>query len=159
MGPLQFSSRLRRRYLNWHRISGRVYVAGVTVGVPLGIVIEAIKYRLGVATLRLLVGSIGFGSIFLATTALGFALVRRGRIAEHQRWMTRSFAVAMVFLEVRCADYIPWIGRVIEKPSDLLETHHISDLWFYLAISLTVAELILRYGLPRRRSLSAAAQA
>src|SRR5947209_13713673 len=47
MGPLQFSSRLRRRHLNWHRISGRLYVAGVTVGVPLGIVIETIKYRLG----------------------------------------------------------------------------------------------------------------
>src|SRR5262245_58811617 len=83
MGPLQFSSRLRSRHLNWHRISGRLYVAGVTVGVPLGIAIETIKYRIGMAPLRLLVGTIGFGSIFLGTTALGFALAWRGRIAEH----------------------------------------------------------------------------
>src|SRR5690348_15952178 len=48
MGPLQFSSRLRRRHLKWHRISGRLYVGGVAVGVPLGILIEAIKYRNGV---------------------------------------------------------------------------------------------------------------
>ncbi len=158
-GPLQFSSRLRRRHLNWHRISGRLYVVGVTVGAPLGIVIEAIKYRIGVATLRLLVGTIGFGTIFLTTTVLGFVLARRGRIAEHQRWMMRSFAVAMVFLEVRCAEAIPWIGRVIEKPSNFLETHHVSDLWLYLAVSLTVAELILRYALRKRRSFSAVAQA
>ena len=52
LGPLQFSSRLRRRHLNWHRISGRLYVAGVAIGVPLGIVIETIKYRIGVAPLR-----------------------------------------------------------------------------------------------------------
>ncbi len=28
LGPLQFSSRLRRRHLNWHRISGRLYISG-----------------------------------------------------------------------------------------------------------------------------------
>jgi hypothetical protein len=53
LGPLQFSSRSPRRHLNWHRISGRLYVAGVAVGVPLRIVIEAIKYRIGVAPVDL----------------------------------------------------------------------------------------------------------
>ena len=74
LGPLQFSSRLRRRHLNWHRISGRLYVAGVAIGVPLGIVIETIKYRIGVAPLRLLIGTMDFGSIFMITTGMGFAL-------------------------------------------------------------------------------------
>jgi len=155
MGPLQFSSRLRRRYLQWHRVAGRLYVAGVAAGAPLGIAIEAIKYRIGVAPLRLLVASSAFGSIFLLTTAAAFTLARQGRIAEHRRWMTRSFAVAMVFLEVRCADSIPWIGRLVEGPSNFLETHHISDAWLYLAISLSVAEFILRYGQPRRRKVPA----
>lgn len=157
LGPLQFSSRLRRRHLNWHRISGRLYVAGVAVGVPLGIVIETIKYRIGVAPLRLVIGTIGFGSIFWITTGMGFFLARRRRIAQHQQWMTRSFAVALVFLEVRCADYFPWAGRVMEVPAGFLETNHISGLWLYLAISLTTAELILRYGKTQRRPATAAA--
>jgi uncharacterized membrane protein len=107
LGPLQFSSRLRQRHLKWHRIFGRLYVSGVAAGVPLGIVVETIKYRTGIAPMRLLIGTIGFGSIFLVTTGIGFVLARRRRIAEHQRWMTRSFAVAMVFVEVRCVDYLP----------------------------------------------------
>jgi len=155
LGPAQFSTRLRRRYPKWHRISGRFYVAGVAAGAPLGVVIETIKYRMGVAPLRLLVGTIGFGSIFLITTTLAFALAVQGRIAEHRRWMTRSFAVAMVFLEVRCADSVSWIGRLVERPSDFLESHHVSDLWFFLAVSLAVAELTLRYGQTKRRSVPA----
>jgi uncharacterized membrane protein len=156
LGPLQFSSRLRRRHLNWHRISGRLYVAGVAVGVPLGIVIETIKYGIGVAPLRLLIGTIGFGSIFVVTTGMGFMFARRGRIGEHQRWMTRSFAVAMVFVEVRCADYLPWLGRLINVPGYFLETHHILSLWLFVAISLTAAELILWYGKANRlRSVAA----
>ena len=159
LGPLQFSSRLRRRHLGWHRISGRLYVAGVTVGVPLGIVIEAIKYRNGVAPLRLLIGTIGFGSTFMVTTAMGFMLARSGHIAEHQRWMTRSFAVALVFVEVRCADYLSWLGRLIDVPGNFLEAHSISDLWMYVALSLTAAELILRYGKPKSPHVAAKATA
>jgi uncharacterized membrane protein len=155
LGPLQFSSSLRRRHLAWHRISGRLYVAGVAIGVPLGIAIEAIKYRIGVAPLRLLIGTTGFGSIFLITTGIAFSLAIRGRIAGHQRWMTRSFAVALVFLEVRCADSIHWLGRLIDIPGEFLETHHISDLWLYVAVSLTVAELVLRSGNKRRPRASA----
>jgi uncharacterized membrane protein len=155
LGPLQFSSRLRRRHLNWHRLSGRLYVAGVAMGVPLGIVIETIKYRIGMVPLRTLIGAIGFGSIFVVTTGTGFVLARRGRIAEHQRWMTRSFSVAMVFVEVRCADSIQWLGRLMDVPSNFLETHHISDIWLYIAISLTAAELVLRYGKAKRPRFAA----
>jgi uncharacterized membrane protein len=158
-GPLQFSSRLRRHHLNWHRISGRLYVAGVAAAVPLGIVIETIKYRTGVAPLRLLIGTIGFGSIFLITTGMGFTLARRGQIAKHQRWMTRSFAVAMVFVEVRCVDYIQWLGRLMDVPSNFLQSHHISDLWLYVAISLIAAELILLHRKAKRPRFAAVGMA
>jgi hypothetical protein len=115
----------------------RLYVAEVAVGVPLGILIEAIKYQTGVAPLRLLVGAIGFGSIFVVTAGMGFALARFGRIAEHQGWVTRSFAVAMVFVGGSLRGLSPVAGRLIDVPGQFLETHYISSLWLYDAISLT----------------------
>jgi hypothetical protein len=102
-----------------------------------------------------LIGTIGFGSIFVVTTGVGFVLARRGRVAEHQRWMTRSFAVALVFLEVRSANYLPWLRRLIDVPVRFLETHYISSLWLYVAISLIVAELVLWYGNAKRPRLAA----
>ncbi|HMF94079.1 MAG TPA: DUF2306 domain-containing protein [Vicinamibacterales bacterium] len=144
LGPLQFSSRLRRRVLRWHRLIGRTYVCGVAVAVPIGTLIEYVKYVHGIATLRLLVGSFGFGGLWALTTGVGFAMVKRRRIQTHQRWMTRSYAVALVFLANRCIDQIPWLAKLWEWPSTLLETHHVSDMWLVIALSLVGAEVIIR---------------
>lgn len=159
LGPLQFSTRLRQRHLRWHRYVGRIYVCGVVIAAPLGIVIEAVKYAHGIAPLRLLVGSIGFGVLFSLSTGLGFTLARRGRIQQHRAWMTRSYAIALVFLQTRCVEQIPWLAKAFEWPLRMLETHFISGLWLHMGISLIAAELALWYGrLPiRSRSLPARA--
>src|ERR1700729_2177799 len=36
-GPIQFSSRLRRRYLGFHRVLGRTYVISVFIGAATGV--------------------------------------------------------------------------------------------------------------------------
>jgi uncharacterized membrane protein len=144
LGPLQFSNKLRRRFLPWHRIIGRTYVCGVAVAVPVGIWIEYIKYVHEIAPLRLLVATIGFGTLFVLTTGVAFFMVRRNNIQAHRRWMTRSYAVAVVFLEGRFVDQIPMLSKSWEGPSNFLETHHVSDLWAFIALSLTIAEIVIR---------------
>lgn len=38
---------------------------------------------------------------WIVTTLIGLILIRQGKVDAHRRWMTRSFSVAIVFLEVR----------------------------------------------------------
>jgi hypothetical protein len=40
-------------------------------------------------------------ALWMTTTAVAFLFIRSGRVQQHRQWMTRSFAVALVFLEVR----------------------------------------------------------
>lgn len=143
LGPLQFSDRFRRRFLRWHRLLGRIYVCGVIVGVPFGVLVEYIKYRHDIAPLRLLIATISFGSLFILATVMAFMQAKRRNIQAHRRWMTRSYAIALIFLEVRCVEQSVWLTNLTDKLSTFLETHHISDAWMYLAFSLLVAELIL----------------
>ena len=143
LGPLQFSDRFRRRFLHWHRLIGRVYVCGVIVSAPFGVVVEYIKYRHDIAPLRLLIASVGLGSLFVFTAVRAFLLAKRRDLQAHRRWMIRSYAIPMVFLEVRCVDQFAWLAKLTEWPSTLLETHFISDMWLYIAFSLLVAELLL----------------
>ena len=83
LGAFQFSARLRRRHLNWHRKSGRILiVAGLAVagsglwmtlfytGAPGGDLLWVI---------RLLVGS-----TMAAAIVLGFAAIRRRDIPAHR---------------------------------------------------------------------------
>lgn len=155
LGPFQFSRRLRQRRLRCHRWMGRVYVCGVAVASPIGIVIEAIKYAHGVAPLRLLIGSIGFGILFAGTTGVGFSLAMRAQVQQHQMWMVRSYAIATVFLQVRCVDQLPWLGKVLQWPMEVLETHFISGLWLHIAFSMIAAEMLLKYEEIRRKGAKA----
>jgi uncharacterized membrane protein YozB (DUF420 family) len=38
---------------------------------------------------------------WMFTTAVALAFILKGNVQQHRQWMTRSFAVALIFLEVR----------------------------------------------------------
>src|SRR4051794_16111594 len=88
LGPLQFSKRLRQRFLPWHRIVGRVYVYGVAIAAPLGAYLEYVKNVNGIGSTRLVVASSGFAALWLITTGTGFQMARLRKIDEHRKWMT-----------------------------------------------------------------------
>jgi uncharacterized membrane protein YozB (DUF420 family) len=120
------------------------FTSAVAVAVPVGIWIEYIKYVHEIAPLRLLIATIGFGTLFVLTTGMAFFMIRRRNIQAHRRWMTRSYAVAVVFLEGRFVEQVPLLSKVWEGPSNFLETHHVSDLWAFIALSLAIVEIVIR---------------
>jgi uncharacterized membrane protein len=100
LGPLQFSDRLRQKYLRLHRISGRIYVAGVAIAAPLGAHIQILQ---GPPLFN--AAALVDAALWMLTTGIAFFFALRGNIQQHKQWMTRSFAVALVFLEVRVILY------------------------------------------------------
>ena len=106
VAPFQFSNRLRQRYLQLHRLLGRVYVVCVFVSAPLGI---AVAHVMTVPTVfsASLIQSFGW----VATTATALYCVRTGRIQQHREWMMRSYPFAMVFIVNRALFFVPAIAR------------------------------------------------
>ena len=100
LGPMQFSDHLRQRYTKLHRVVGRIYIAGVCVAAPLGFYIQYIQERTG-ATRSFSIAAGVDGALWLTTTLIAFAFILKGKVQLHRQWMTRSLAVALVFLEVR----------------------------------------------------------
>jgi len=101
VGPFQLSARLRNRNLSLHRLFGKVYVIAIMIGGLAGL-------SLAVSATGGLAAKTGFGMmavVWLATTAMAFVSIRRRRIAEHQAWMTRSYAVTLAAVTLRF--YLP----------------------------------------------------
>jgi uncharacterized membrane protein len=136
LGPLQFSDRLRRRYTKLHRVVGRIYVAGALVGAPIG---AFIQYRfdehLGDSR-SFSIATLVDASIWMLTTAIALSFAMRGKIQLHRQWMTRSYAVAIVFLEVRV---ISGLGGW-ETPA---ATEAI--VWTCVALSLLFADVAIQW--------------
>lgn len=100
LGPMQFSDRLRQRFAKFHRVVGRTYVVGAFVVAPLGTYIQYFEERMGGPRSFSIAAGVD-AALLMITTGIAFAFIRAGKVQQHRQWMTRSFAVAIVFLEVR----------------------------------------------------------
>lgn len=100
LGPMQFSDRLRQRFVKLHRRIGWVYIVGVFIAAPMGFATQFIQEPMGLPR-SFSMAAASQATAWIVTTAIALAFIRAGKVQEHRRWMTRSFAVALVFLEVR----------------------------------------------------------
>lgn len=142
LGPLQFSSRLRRSRAIVHRWIGRLYLfIGVLIGGLSGLYMATLAYGGTVARL---------GFTLLALTWLysgyrAYAAIRQRRIEEHRRWMVRNYALTFAAVTLRL--YLP-LGMIAQVPFDLV---YPTVAWICWVPNLLVVEWFLR-----RRHISAA---
>ena len=148
LGPMQFSDRLRQRFTKLHRVVGRFYVAGVFVAAPLGFYIQYFEEGMGSARSFSFAAAVD-AALWMITTAIAIAFILKGKVQQHRQWMTRSFAVALVFLEVRVVAGVTGWEALGERVVETI-------VWSCLAFSLLFADLILQYQeLARSRAVPA----
>lgn len=137
LGPLQFSDRLRQRFAKFHRVVGRFYVAGVFIGAPLGFYIQYYEERMG-ATRSFSFAALTDAAVWMLTTAIAIFFILKGKVQLHRQWMTRSFAVAIVFLEVRFVSGVMGWDNSGQAVSETI-------VWMCVAFSLLFADFILQW--------------
>jgi hypothetical protein len=133
--PMQFSDRLRARHTKLHRLVGRVYVTGALVLAPLGAYIQYLDEGLVGATRSFTIASIVDAVLLMITTGVGFFFGFKRMIPQHRQWTTRSYAVALVFFQVRLImGVIGW-----DQPLDwaVLET----VVWTCVAFSVLIGDI------------------
>ncbi|HEY5846404.1 MAG TPA: DUF2306 domain-containing protein [Microlunatus sp.] len=125
---LQIWPWFRRRHWTAHRRIGRVYVFGGAL--PAGVV----GLVLGATTPFgpvLQVSNIVMALLWLTCTVTGYVMVRRGRYAEHRRWMIRSFALTMSIILNRFVA----VAAVIVLSPELDRTFAGNETWMVQSIA------------------------
>jgi hypothetical protein len=98
-GPVQFSSRLRRRYLKCHRVLGIMYLISVFIGACTGIALAAGRPGLPGTSMQ--------AAAWIVCTTAAFITACNGQIAQHRHWMARSYAVTFTFVSSRVLNLWP----------------------------------------------------
>ncbi len=139
LGPLQFWSGLRRKYLRFHRWTGRLYLAGVVIGAA-GAFYLAFHSVVGPAfSIPLMM----LGLMWVLSSAIALVTILRGKVAVHREWVTRSYVLTFAFVIFRLladSPFLTGIGSVKERL--------ITIAWLCWTIPLLITELILQ----RKRS-------
>src|ERR1700750_942960 len=99
IGPINFSSRIRQRYLQLHCILGRIYFISVFVGSFTGIALAAGRPGLPGTSMQ--------AAAWIVTTPAAFITARNRQIVQHRQWMIRSYAVTFTFVSSRVLNLWP----------------------------------------------------
>ena len=105
LGATQFSTRLRQRLAQVHRVFGRCYVITVAVAAPLSIAVTLLRNE---PPLRWVIYT--QASLWLLTTAVAFYYIRCRNYEQHRQWMIRSYSITLIFLADRLLDAIPGVA-------------------------------------------------
>jgi uncharacterized membrane protein len=98
-GPVQFSSRIRQRYLRFHRVLGRMYVISVFIGALTGIALATGRPGLPGTSMQ--------AAAWIVCTTAAFITARNRQILQHRQWMARSYAVTFTFVSSRVLNLWP----------------------------------------------------
>ena len=115
---------------------GRIYVGGVLIGAPLGFFIQHFEERLGTSRSFSLAAAMQ-ATLWIVTTLVAMLLIWKGKVDAHRRWMTRSFSVALVFLEVRVVAGVTGWERLARQRLETI-------VWACNAFALLAADLVLQ---------------
>jgi uncharacterized membrane protein YozB (DUF420 family) len=126
----------------------------VFVAAPLGLYIQYFQERTGVPRSFSIAAAVD-APLWMVTTGIAMVFILKGKVQEHRQWMTRSFAVALVFLEVRVIGGVTGWENLGEHANETI-------VWACLAFSILSADLALQWQgpgrsrpvLPRHRAIS-----
>lgn len=96
-GWSQFSKRWRQRYLNTHRVLGKIYVVAALLASASGFAIAF--FATGGWTS--VWGFALLGLFYFYATARAWLAIRQRRISEHETWMVFSFAACFAAVTLR----------------------------------------------------------
>ena len=98
-GPVQFSSRLRRRLLKFHRVLGRIYVVSVFIGAATGVALATGRPGFPGTSMQ--------AAAWIVCTTAALLTARNRQIIQHRQWMVRSYAVTFTFVSSRVLNLWP----------------------------------------------------
>jgi uncharacterized membrane protein len=99
IGPINFSSRIRQRHLQLHRVLGRIYVICVFIGAATGVALATGRPGFPGTSMQ--------AAAWIVCTTAAFITARNRQIIQHRQWMARSYAVTFTFVSSRVLNLWP----------------------------------------------------
>jgi uncharacterized membrane protein len=126
--PLQFVGRVRQRYPDLHRWSGRLVII---LGLVVGVSALVMSQTMAIGGANEAAATTLFAALFLLFLGLGFRDIRQGRVGRHREWMIRAFGVLLGIATTR-----PIVAAFFA--AGRLSPHEFFGTAFWLGFTLTL---------------------
>lgn len=138
-GIPQLWTGFRKRYMQAHRWTGRLYVVGVLVGSIGAFMMSTSEQQILGFGFAFALFSLGVG--WVVTTAAAYYAIRNRRIQLHKEWMIRSYIVTLAFVTFRMlSDWVPYQSWGLD-----VADYNTAMMWSCWVFPLLIAEVILQF--------------
>ena len=136
LGPMQFWKSIRNRYLNFHRISGKIYILGCLMAglsaLRLSLISMCIPCRVSLFMLAV---------IAIFTTLAAWYAVRHNNIKAHRQFMVRSYIAILAFVAVRIDDVFS-LSFLFGNIQDPVFNRTVNE-YFFSFVPLLIGEMVM----------------
>ncbi|HEV7331201.1 MAG TPA: DUF2306 domain-containing protein [Flavisolibacter sp.] len=136
LGPVQFWAFVRKKYLRFHRVSGRIYMAGIAmIGLSAGrlsLISTCVPCRISLFLLTVFA---------VLSTALAWRAILQRNTKVHRQMMVRSYICVLAFVAVRIDDVysLDFLFGSIPDPA----FRRVVNEYFFSFVPLIFAEIIM----------------
>jgi uncharacterized membrane protein len=134
-GPIGLIKRIRVKSLSFHKWNGRIYVLSIALNFLPGVYVSLYASGGKWSTIGFLVLNI----LWISTTILGYVSIRKKKIQQHMKWITRSFFLSFANMTIYIIVAITHYGFKFEYGLS-----YSIAVWLCWIINLLFAELVIR---------------
>ncbi|HMK03350.1 MAG TPA: DUF2306 domain-containing protein [Ferruginibacter sp.] len=138
LGPTQFWSFIRNRFLNFHRLAGKLYMLGVLlIGISAGrlaLISSCVPCRISLFLLTVFA---------VITTWFAWTAIKNRNIKAHRQMMVRSYICVLGFVAVRIDEVIP-LNFLFGSIGDGTFRRVVNE-YFFSFVPLIIAEIFLTW--------------
>ncbi len=139
IGPFQFSTTFRNKFMITHRLLGRIYLTAILIGTISSTYLAwTSAYRVNFSWAF---GLQGLAFAWITTALMAYVSVMRGRILQHKEWMIRSYVVTFAFVTFRWLNELTIVKNLMPEFAERGPT----VIWFSWTIPLLITEIVLSW--------------
>jgi len=139
LGPLQFWNWFRNRHAYWHRLLGKIYIAGSLLGGISALILGVLQPYEGS-----IVPVVMLALLWLFMTIAAWVTIRKRNIKAHRLFMIRSYALALTFVWLRILSDLVYKQNLLFfiKSDDIKDTTY---EWVSWVLPILVVELFISW--------------
>ena len=139
IGPFQFSTKFRNRYLKTHRVLGKMFIIAIVVASLCGLYMSInVSPQINISwSVSLFVMAL----VWLTSVLMAYRMIRLKRVPQHREWMIRTYVITLGFV----------LFRLIEESSlarslmPTFEERGPASIWLSWTVTLFFTEVILQW--------------
>lgn len=150
-GPFQFWTWFRKHYIRWHRLLGKVYIAGCLLGG-----LSAIYLGITQPYPGSIVPTLILATLWLFTTSAAWITIKRKNVQAHRLFMIRSYTLTLAFVFLRVLSDLVYKHNFLS----FIENGDVKDAtyeWMSWVIPVLVVEFFISWLPSIRKTRSSAA--